>query len=120
MRYLTYRYGENRMRPRWGLSQVRTDPMNRAKNQSEKDASQDVKMAGQRRSVPSLDCLSVEARSQEVRVAPSGLDFTDTVRRSLLNCSGDANLGAHHLSPLGAGFFMRADPSRRASLEAQR
>lgn len=43
-----------------------------------------------------------------------------TVRRPLLNCSADANLGAHHLPPLGAGFFVPADPSLRSVLEAKR
>ena len=38
----------------------------------------------------------------------------------LRNRSAMATVGAYHLSPLGAGFFMPADPSRRSELEAKR
>lgn len=43
-----------------------------------------------------------------------------STRRTLLDCSADAILGACHLPPLGAGFFMSDHASRPSDLERTR
>ena len=114
----------SRTRPRWELSLVRTDPMGLTKDPSKKGASQDVEMTGQRDFSPSLGCAGHRQSSGGVVAAGKrrvvGPSTGSTVRRPLLNCHGDAKLGAYHLPPLGAGFFMPADPSLRSVLEAKR
>lgn len=54
-----------------------------------------------------------DAYSDGLVVGPS---TGTSARRPLLNCSADANLGAYHLPPLGAGFFMSDHASRCSDL----
>ena len=64
--------------------------------------------------------LCSDTYSERSDAYSDGLVVGPSARRPLLSCSADANLGAYHLPPLGAGFFMSGHASRRSDVEGTR